>query len=441
MTASAAHLAARPAARPAASSLDLDPVLGPVHKSVPPALWGRRASEVAAERHPVSAFPTPLLVFDRTASDENVARLTAWVAERGLALAPHGKTTMAPALWRRLLDAGCWGLTVATAWQAQLARAAGIDRILLANEVVDPVGAAWIAAELDAHPELELACWVDSPASVAALAETSGERPIDVLVEIGGPGGRTGVRGVDGALALADAVAAEPRLRLRGVSGYEGSYGSDRRPETVARVRAYLAELAATAAAVLDAREIPDAIVTAGGSTWFDLVAEELAGLTGRARVVLRSGAFQAHDDVFYRGTSPFGLDTPPSAATRPAGGATAELPFEPALTVFARVVSRPEPDLVLLDAGKRDVPSDLDLPLVLQTADGRVLPGARVVALNDQHARVELPADTALAVGEVVLLGISHPCTAFDRWRLIPEVEGAREPDPRVVGFVATVF
>lgn len=405
------------------SDLDamLDPVLGVAHKSVPPALWGMRASHAAAERLPVSDFATPLLAFDRAASDANVAELTAWANGRGLELAPHGKTTMAPELWRRLLDAGCTWLTVATPWQAQVARAAGVARILLANEVVDPIGADWIARELDADPQLELASWVDSPAAVDALAATAGERPIDVLVEVGGAGGRTGVRSAEDALALADRVAREPRLRLRGVSGYEGSYGADRRPATVDAVRRYLTGLADVASRVLDAHAIEDPIVTAGGSTWFDLVAEGLAPLAARARIVLRSGAFQAHDDVFYAGTAPLAL--------------------RPALTVFSRVVSRPEPGLAFLDAGKRDVPSDLDLPVVLQTSDGRPVPGARVVALNDQHARLELPADLALAVGEVVLLGISHPCTAFDRWRLIPEVEHARAPEPRVVGFIATVF
>lgn len=256
-------------------------MLGVRHKSVPPSLWGRRASEAAAARVPVNEFATPLLTFDRGASASNVMLLTAWAAERGLALAPHGKTTMAPLLWQRLLDAGCWGITVATAWQAQVARAVGIERILIANEVVDPVGAAWIATELDRHPQLELACWVDSAESVAALAATAGERPIDVLVEFGDMGGRTGARGVAAALAVADAVAAEPRLRLRGVSGYEGSYGFDRDPETVDRVREYLAEFAAMAAAVFDVHDIADPIVTAGGSTWFDLVAEELEALTG----------------------------------------------------------------------------------------------------------------------------------------------------------------
>ncbi len=398
-------------------------MLGPRHKSVPPQLWRRRASEVAGERHPVSAFSTPLLVLDRAAADANVALLTGWAAERGLLLAPHGKTTMAPELWRRLLDAGCWGLTVATPWQAQVARGVGARRILIANEVTDPVGVDWIAAELDAHPSLELACWVDSDAAVASLARAAGERPIDVLVEMGGAGGRTGARGRDAALAVADAVAAEPRLRLRGVAGYEGSYGFDRRPETVAAVRGYLDEVAATADAVLDAHDIRDPLVSAGGSSWFDLVAEALAPLAGRAHVVLRSGAFQAHDDLFYEATSP------------------AEAALRPALTLRARVLSRPEPGVVVLDAGKRDAPFDYDLPVVLGTADSRALPGARVVSLADQHARMELPVGTALDVGDVVLLGISHPCGAFDRWRLIPEVEDARGIDPRVVGFVATVF
>lgn len=422
------------------AELDLDPVLGPQHKSVPPALWGRRASDVAVERPAVRDFATPLLVLDRAASDANVALLLAWAAEHGFDLAPHGKTTMAPELWHRLLDAGCSWLTVATPWQAQVARAAGIDAILLANEVVDANAAAWIAEELDAHPRFEFACWVDSAASVEVLAATAGERPIDVLVEVGAAGGRTGVRSPAEALALAELVVREPRLRLRGVSGYEGSYGADRRPATVAAVRGYLDVLVEAADAVLASGAIVQPIVSAGGSTWFDLVAEHLAPLAGRARLVLRAGAFQAHDDVFYAGNSPLGRATP-GAASEGAAGSAAARALQPALSVFARVVSRPEPGLAYLDAGKRDVPSDLDLPVVVQASDGRPLPGARVTALNDQHARVELPRELALEVGEVVLLGVSHPCTAFDRWRLIAEVEHARGPDPRILGFVTTVF
>ncbi len=401
-------------------------VLGVRYKSVPRQLWGRAAAEVAAERHPLADFSTPLLTLDRAASDHNVSTLMTWARERGLELAPHGKTTMAPVLWQRLLDAGAWGLTVATPWQAQVARAAGVERLLIANQVVDPVAIDWLARELDAGAEI--ACWVDSVQGVRLLAEAAGTRPVDVLVELGASGGRTGARGTEAALAVAREVLAAPRLRLRGVAGYEGSYGADRAPTTLARVRSYLAELRELAETLLSWDALVDPIVTAGGSAFFELVAEELAPLaSSRGRdvaVVLRSGAFQAHDEVFYDGISPF---------SQP--GADAALEFRPALAVWSRVVSRPEPALALLDAGKRDLPVDLGMPVV----HGH--PGAVVTGVNDQHCYLSLPADSVLAVGDVVRLGISHPCTAFDKWRLVPEVESADAAEPVVVGFLETFF
>lgn len=397
-------------------------VLSVRHKSVPAEFWGRAAADVAAERHPLTDFSTPLLTFDRAASDHNVATLMAWARERGLELAPHGKTTMAPVLWQRLLDAGAWGLTVATPWQAQVARAAGVSRILLANQVVDPAGIAWLASEMDAGAEI--ASWVDSIEGVRLLAESAGTRPLDVLVELGAPGGRTGARGTEAALAVAREVLAAPRLRLRGVAGYEGSYGADRGAATIARVRSFLSEVRELAETLLSWDALADPIVSAGGSAFFELVAEELAPLaSSRGRdvnVVLRSGAFQAHDDVFYDGISPF---------------ADSELEFRPALAVWTRVVSRPEPTLALLDAGKRDLPVDLGMPVV----DGH--PGAVVTGVNDQHSYLSLPGDSTLAVGDVVRLGISHPCTAFDKWRLIAEVDSADAGVPVVVSFVETFF
>ncbi|MBX3193915.1 MAG: alanine racemase [Microbacteriaceae bacterium] len=393
-------------------------VLGPRHKSVPPALWGLTPAEAVATGVRLRELATPVMTLDRAASDANTAIMTAWAREHGLELAPHGKTTMAPELWRRLLDAGCWGITLATPWQVQVARAAGLARVVLANEVVDPVAASWIAAELDRDPAFELVCWVDSPESVAALAATAGERPIDVLVELGDDGGRTGARGLDAALEVAHAVASSPRLRLRGVAGYEGSYGADREPATAERVRGYLRGMASLFDRVEGMLHSP--ILTAGGSAWFDLVAEEFEPYRERATVVVRAGAFQAHDDVFYTGISPF---------------AGQERAFRPALHAWARVVSRPEPGLALLDAGKRDVPSDLGMPVAPGIA------GAVVTQLADQHAYLRVPPATELVVGEVVRLGISHPCTAFQLWRLMPEVDDADAEDPRVIGFVETVF
>jgi D-serine deaminase-like pyridoxal phosphate-dependent protein len=398
--------------------MDADATLGVQHKSVPPRLWGRTVTSAVDEGLLLSELQTPLLTLDRAASDANVGVLVEWARGAGVELAPHGKTTMSPELWHRLLRAGCWGLTLATPWQVQVARAAGIGRILLANELADPVAIEWLAGELDADPSFEFACWVDSVEGVALLAASAGSRPIDVLVELGDAGGRTGARGIDAARAVADAVTSSPRLRLRGVAGYEGSYGPDRSEASIARVTAYLRELVV----LFEALEplLTEPLLTAGGSAWFDLVAQEFAAVAGRATLVVRAGAFQAHDDVFYTGISPF---------------AGTERAFRPALHGWARVLSRPEPELVLLDAGKRDLPSDLHLPVV------HGIEGAVVTSLADQHAFVRVPASCELAVGDVVRLGISHPCTAFQLWRLLPEVQDASAADPQVVGFVETAF
>ncbi|WBU37832.1 alanine racemase [Homoserinibacter sp. YIM 151385] len=406
-------------------------------KGAPPALWGMRVAEAGDAGLGLADLPTPLLAFDRAAGDANTRLVADWAAARGLELAPHGKTTMSPVLWRRLLDAGATAITLATPWQVQAARSAGVRRVILANELLDPSGAAWIAGELDRDPDFRFACWVDSPEGVALLDRVAGASPIDVLVELGGPGGRAGVRELEDAVAIARLARAAAGVRLVGVAGYEGSFGGARTEEAAASVRGYLARLVELLER-LRAEELLEAsrpVITAGGSAWPDLVAEALAPLAARAtgaggaRAVLRSGAFQVHDDGFYAGISPF------------AGSADGGAPhLVPALRAYARVLSRPEPGLAILDAGRRDLSYDLDLPIPLHR-DGRRIDGWRVTGLNDQHAYLELPADAALRPGDVVELGISHPCTAIDRWRVLPELDDARAASPRLVGMLETWF
>ncbi len=383
--------------------------LGPWAKSFPPSSWGMTPREFLDTRPRRSAFATPLLTIDSSAMAGNIALMAEWLDERGLEIAPHGKTTMAPALWRQLLDAGAWGITLATAWQVQVARANGIDRVLLANQLIDPVALRWLATEL-ADPGFGFACWVDGVDTVAAmrsaLAGVPLPRPIDVLVELGGAHGRTGARSLEAAEAVASAVDAAPQLRLVGVAGYEGSYGDTRSREHLAAVERYLADIV-----VLHDRLAFDdtPIVTAGGSAYFDLVADAFAPLVGRARVILRSGAYQVHDEGFYRAITPLsGLRS--------------------AIHGWARVLSRPEPGLAILDGGKRDFPYDLGLPT---TGAGEVF------KVNDQHAYVRGEPE----LGRVLRLGLSHPCTAFDKWRLIPVVDDADVDDPLVVDLVATWF
>ncbi len=385
--------------------------------------------------------------------------MAAWCRERGLEIMPHAKTTMAPALWQRQLDAGALGLTLATMGQVRTARSLGFASVMLANAAVDARSLAWLAAEL-ADPDVRMVTWADSVETVEAmergLRAARPARPLAVCVELGSPGARTGARTVAEGVAVAQRVAASDVLRLAGVAGYEGSVGHDREPGTLAAVRAYLARLVELHRAVEPlyetdgttgnstsggATDAGDVYVTAGGSAYVDLVAEAFAEAgagpgAGPTRFVIRSGAYLVHDDGFYRGISPF------DGAAAPDGPR-----LQVAMHGLARVVSHPEPGLALVDGGKRDFPYDEGLPIPRRVApdlDGpwRALAGAQVSALNDQHAyvRTDDPADRkALAVGSVVSLGLSHPCTAFDKWRVLPVVESAGSD--LVVDLVRTYF
>ena len=414
-------------------------ILGPEHKALPPRSWGHTVESFLTTDPRLSEFTTPLLTLDRSRIASNISVMADWAARAGMLLAPHGKTSMAPQLWKQQLDAGSWAITLATGWQVQVARAFGVERIILANAEIDPVALTWIAAELDSHTTFEFYCWADSVATVLEMDRilaARGSRPVSVIVELGGPHGRTGARTAEEATAVARAIAASSRLTLAGVGGYEGALSHDRSERGLEAVRTYLDNVA-DLHRTLDAEGLygEHAIVTAGGSAYQDLVVDRLRTLaTGegvRTDVVLRSGAYVVHDDGFYSQISPL---TP----------ARTDAPLMSAMHGWARTVSRPEPGLALLDAGKRDFPFDEGMPVAQHVRGAEVLdPGAEVTALNDQHAFLRLPAEdaTALPVGTVVRLGLSHPCTAFDKWRLVPIVDDADIDDLRVVDLVHTFF
>jgi D-serine deaminase-like pyridoxal phosphate-dependent protein len=239
------------------------------------------------------------------------------------------------------------------------------------------------------------------------------------------------VRDLEAGETVAAAVRAAARLRLVGVGGFEGALARDRSAADLSVIRGYVGSLRELVDRLDRAHlfaEADEIIATAGGSAYFDDVATGLKAIDGTSRpvrVVLRSGAYVTHDDGHYTHLTPLGGPEALHAALRLRG----------------RVLSRPEPGLALLDFGKRDAPMDLGLPVplsVTRATGGATTPlaGAAVTALADQHAFVSLRADTWLAIGDIVTCGISHPCTAFDKWQLIPVVA-----DGHVVDLVRTFF
>jgi D-serine deaminase-like pyridoxal phosphate-dependent protein len=415
-----------------------DEVLDWRWKGFPALPAGSRVSDFVASRPSLfdAGFSWPIATLSASAIDQNVGVLAAWCEDSGVLLAPHGKTTMMPALFSRQRAAGAWAMTAATPWQVRVYRANGVRRVLLANELVDAGFIGWLAAERAADPDFEFFCYVDSVAGVdilgdaLAASDPTATQPLGVLVEIGPMGGRTGCRTRDEVRAVAHAVQRHESLMLIGVAGWEGPFGHGRDATTLTEIRTFVQELADTLReldtdALLDPRS-PYFVLTCGGSEHIDIVTSVLRAMplcSRPVRSVLRSGSYITHDHGLYAETS--------SLAPQ----------LRPAIEVWCQVLSVPEPGYALLGAGRRDVSFDAGLPIALwhrSVRGGDVMPlAARVSKVNDQHAFLDVAPSDVIEVGDLVALGISHPCTTHDKWQMMPLLDDER----RVVDCVRAYF
>ncbi|WP_053202912.1 alanine racemase [Jiangella muralis] len=395
---------------------------------------GRSVSALVRAGTALSELPTPVATLDAGALEHNLGVMSSYVRQHRVGLAPHGKTTMSPDLWRRQIDAGAWGITVATGWQLRVALDARVRKIMQVGPILDDGVLAEVAAALTTDPEVDVVAWADHVDAVALMAARfpSSGRPLPVLVERGVPAGRTGARTLDEAIAVAEAVAASDNLTLGGIAFWEGSMHAGTEPQRRHLVETLCSDVVDTFDELERRELLSDPIVTAGGSAYFDLVLDGLTPISDRARILLRSGCYLTHDDGVYAEISP--LKNGPQS-------------FRPALHVWARVISRPQDDLVLIDAGRRDVPFDAGLPRPIRLLGSSreqsldALAGAALIEVNDQHGYLRVPPASSLRIGDTIGFGISHPCTAFDKWPALPVVADSQALDPMLVGLARTMF
>ncbi len=367
--------------------------------------------------HMVRDVSLPALVIHQQALEHNIRWMQAFVSDSGAELAPHGKTSMVPAFFRRQLQAGAWAITLATAVQTRAAYAHGVRRVLMANQLVGAANMALIA-DLLADPMFDFHCMVDHPDNVAALGQFFAARGLrlNVMIEYGVVGGRCGCRTEQQVLELAEAIAAQPGLALTGIEGYEGVIHGE---QAVAGIRAFAALLVHLAVTLQDrgAFALARPIVTASGSAWYDLIAEAFDERQVRERFlgVLRPGSYVVHDHGIYKDAQCCVLERRNDL----------DEGLQPALEVWAHVQSMPEPGFAVIAMGKREVAYDAGLPLPLRryTAGALAMPGddvsaCTVTAVMDQHAFMSVASGCELKVGDIIAFGASHPCLTFDKWR-----------------------
>jgi D-serine dehydratase len=371
-------------------------------------------------------------------SEEKIAHNLAWmqsfVEKYGMQLAPHGKTTMAPKLFQRQIEAGAWGITLATAVQAQVAYEHGIRRVLMANELVGRQNMC-IVSDLISDAGFEFFCLVDSSEQVEMLASFFGERGqrLNVLLELGAPGGRTGVRDTDQMNCALEALrSARTSISLCGLEVYEGVLGDE------VGIRQFLARAVRVTAELAQQKRFDrnPIILSGAGSAWYDVVAEEFSKVEIPVDVVLRPGCYLTHDVGAYREAQDRILKKNPVAREMTPA-------LTPALQLWAYVQSVPESTRAIIGLGKRDAAFDSGLPTpALHYRPGWTEPlptpaGWKLVKLMDQHAYLEIRERSEIRVGDMLGFDISHPCLTFDKWRFISVIDSAY----RVIDVVETFF
>lgn len=380
------------------------------------------------------SLPTAVLYEEKL--HHNLNWMRDFISTYGVKLAPHGKTTMAPRLFALQLEAGAWGITLATAHQVQVAYVHGVRRVLMANLLVGRQNMA-IIADLLRDSAFEFYSLVDSAEQIDQLGAffTPLGLRLNVLLELGINGGRAGIRTDEQLQSVLAALARWPAaIALAGVELYEGILHDE------SAVRAFLERaVGTTQRLIVEHRFQHETVLLSGaGSAWYDVVAEvcSTAKFNASVAIILRPGCYLTHDVGNYREAQARILAHNPVARRMQSG-------LLPALHVWAYVQSIPEPARAIIGLGRRDASFDSGLPVPAlhyrpSTASPQAAPPHWVVTkLMDQHAYLDIQPGDDLRVGDMIAFDICHPCLTFDKWRTLPILNSSYQ----VIDIIQTYF
>lgn len=366
----------------------------------------------------------PVVVIKESALNNNISWMQNYADRCHVSLSPHGKTTMTPAIFKKQLQAGAWGISVGTCYQAKIAIDAGAKNIIIANQIIGKANMQFIS-ELNQQTSVNLFCCVDSKENVQQLSDyfSSCQQPINILIELGVQGGRCGCRSVEEASLLADYILTLPGLSLSGIEFYEGVIHSHDETADVQKIEQFLQQVILLTQKLIAKNAFSsktEIIMTGAGSVWYDIVCQQMqqSHLPDNIRYIIRPGCYVTHDNGIYQQSQlalkkRHTLDCPP------------EGDLLPALELCAFVQSLPEPGLAIIGFGKRDVAFDNGLPqAIAHYRKGKSLPLVagqfKTVKLMDQHAMLHYTENAELNVGDILIFGTSHPCITFDKWRTL---------------------
>ncbi len=362
----------------------------------------------------------PAMILKNSVIEHNLQIMADLAQNTHCVLAPHGKTTMSPELLKKQCANGAWGMTIANVNQAIKAVNWGVKNLIIANQVISKIDLLDLAQLQSENPEIFIAFFVDCVelAEYISAIYPANSPKLKIFIELGVKGGRTGFRAINDAKKAAIAIAKNPIFQIIGIATYEGVLINKQKPDEITAVRQLMQDVLKLSQELLANGVFDDGekiLITAGGSAVFDIITDDFKKLFGaRYLPILRSGCYITHDHIFYE------------QHLQAIQGRNDKLSLKPAIEVWCMVQSLPEDDLAILTIGKRDIGYDLHLPKPIKYVNDKnqIVPSPddwQLTALNDQHGFLKYDATKMrLKIGMRLALGVSHPCTTFEKWQNI---------------------
>lgn len=339
----------------------------------------------------LESLRTPAVIIDRAKAIRNVERMQAGATARGIRLRPHAKTHKSPVVARWQIERGAVGICCAKLGEAEVFADAGIADIRVPYPI-NPANADRVIALLD---RTRLSFIVDHPVVAKQWSEamSRAKREVDVLVKVDVGFHRCGIDpAASAAVEMITAVAAMPGLRFKGLLAHAGhAYHAHSEDE--------LRTMAESEAATL--RDLARRCRQAGVA-----IEETSAGATPPARFSLQQDGFTE-----FRPGNYVYFDRTQVAL----GAATLD---DCALTVLARVVSKPAADRVIFDSGSKTLTNDGARGFTPAAGFGVVLredgPDSNLLIerMSEEHATVKVVnGATDLEPGDLVRIVPNHSC------------------------------
>jgi len=332
-----------------------------------------RFAIVAKAGDRITELSTPRPIIDEDKLAANISRVQSYMDEHGLNFRPHIKTHKIPALAAAQVAAGAKGINCQKVTEAEVFAEAGFEDILITFNIIGAPKLERLAALNDRISGLKVVA--DSEVTVDGLSvHFSGRKPLTVLVECDTGGARCGVQTPEQAVSLARRILAGDGLTFGGILTYPKPQSAD---AVEAFIQATLKQLAAEGIAC--------PIVSNGGTP--SLFQAHLV----KSATEHRAGTYIYNDRQMIR-----------------MGHCTQD---DCAMHVLSTVVSRPNADRAIIDAGSKALTSDLqgfaDFGLVVG------YPEAKIASLSEEHGVIDL--STCIGqrpqIGEKLFIIPNHTC------------------------------